>query len=163
MRSWHATVDGAPDAEAIVFEGRCYTFAQLDELANRFAHWATAGLGLVKGDVVALLMENCAHFVAAWLGFAKVGVIASLLNTNVRGAQLVHCIRIRSATPPAVRGAARRGAPSDVRGRTADHGPCCTATNWPTPCATLPMRWTPLRFRRTRSVPRRRPRSGRPA
>ena len=71
--------------------GAQLTYAQHDELANRSAHWAL-GLGLKRGDVVALLLENCVEYTAIWLGLAKVGVAAALLNTQTRGRSLLHSI-----------------------------------------------------------------------
>lgn len=68
------------------------TWAELDAYANRVAHWA-AGEGLQRGDVVALLMENRPEFVAIWLGLSRIGVVTALLNTNLTGDRLAHCMR----------------------------------------------------------------------
>jgi non-ribosomal peptide synthetase component F len=68
--------------------GAQLTFAQHDELANRVAHWALAQ-GLKKGDVVALLLENCLEYTAIWLGLAKLGVVSALINTQTRGQSLL--------------------------------------------------------------------------
>lgn len=60
---------------------------------NRYARWALAR-GLAKGDTVALLMRNGPDYLAIWLGLARVGVCVALLNTNLRGAGLAHCIAV---------------------------------------------------------------------
>ena len=49
--------------------------------------------GLAQGDVVCLLMPNRPEYMAIWLGITKVGVVVSLLNTNLVGPSLAHCIR----------------------------------------------------------------------
>jgi fatty-acyl-CoA synthase len=85
-----------PDAPAILHGERTVTYRMLDEGANRYARWAE-GEGVVKGDVVALLMENRPEFVMAWLGLMKVGGIAALINTHLMGAPLGHTVGLANA------------------------------------------------------------------
>ena len=40
------------------------------------------------------MMPNCAHYMAIWLGLTRTGVAVALLNTQLRGEVLAHCIRI---------------------------------------------------------------------
>ena len=69
-----------------------FTYRQLAERVHRYARWAL-GQRLVKGDVVCLLMTNRPEYMAIWLGITSVGVVVSLLNTNLTGPSLAHCIR----------------------------------------------------------------------
>jgi len=85
-----------PDKEALVFEGRSYTYADYNAQGNRWAHWARAQ-GLKKGDVAALLMENRPEFLFASLGLQKIGVTIALINTNLTGQALAHCVNIAKA------------------------------------------------------------------
>jgi fatty-acyl-CoA synthase len=85
------------DHTALVFEGERYTYRQLDALANRFAAWALAQ-GLARGDTVALLMPNRAEYVPAWMGVSKIGAAAALINNNLTGAALAHCLSISGAS-----------------------------------------------------------------
>jgi fatty-acyl-CoA synthase len=41
---------------------------------------------------VALLLGNCADYAAIWLGITRVGGVVALLNTNLVGDALLHCI-----------------------------------------------------------------------
>jgi fatty-acyl-CoA synthase len=91
-----AAVDKHPQRTAIVFEGRSLTYAQLDAMANRFAHWAM-GRGIKKGDTVALFMPNRIEYVAIWYGLSKVGVATALINNNLAGPALCHCLKISGA------------------------------------------------------------------
>lgn len=84
------------DHTALVFEGERYTYRQLDALANRFAAWAKAQ-GLKHGDTVALLLPNRAEYIPAWIGMAKLGVATALINNNLTGAALAHCLSISNA------------------------------------------------------------------
>ena len=88
---WDKTLARHPDKEAIVFEDSSMTFAEVDKLANRVAHWAHAQ-GLRNGDVVALDMENRLEFVPTWLGLSKAGIVVALINCHVKAKALVHSI-----------------------------------------------------------------------
>jgi fatty-acyl-CoA synthase len=69
------------------------TYAGFNARANRYARWALAN-GIGKGDVVGLLMPNRPEYPAVWLGVARAGGVTALLNTNLRGAALAHCINL---------------------------------------------------------------------
>ena len=90
-------VDQWRDRPAIVFEGRTVSYAELDTLANRYAHWAK-GQGLRRGQTVALFMPNRVDYLAVWYGLSKVGVATALINNTLVGAPLAHCLNISGAT-----------------------------------------------------------------
>lgn len=90
-------VDRFPDNVAVEDDSRSLTYRQLDALANRYGHWAK-GRGLRSSDVIALMMTNRAEYLAAWLGFSKVGVPTALINTNLSGQPLAHCLNIANAS-----------------------------------------------------------------
>jgi fatty-acyl-CoA synthase len=89
-------VDKFADHTALLFESQSWTYAQLDAMANRFAAWGEA-LNLNPGDTVALLLPNCAEYVPAWMGLAKIGVATALINNNLAGGALAHCLSISGA------------------------------------------------------------------
>lgn len=91
-----ATVRAHADNPAILFEGTTLTWRQLDQMANRMARVAL-DLGIGRGDVVALLMENRPEFIATWYGLHKIGAVAALINTNLAAAPLAHSIGISGA------------------------------------------------------------------
>ena len=70
-----------------------FTYRALVERCNQYARWALAH-GISKGDVVCLLMPNRPEYMAIWLGITRVGGIVSLLNTNLTGNSLAHCLNI---------------------------------------------------------------------
>ena len=86
-------VDRFGDNIAVEDEHRRLTYRELDALANRYAHWARSR-NMRRSDVVGLLMCNRADYLAAWIGFSKVGVPTALINTNLTGAALAHCLNI---------------------------------------------------------------------
>jgi fatty-acyl-CoA synthase len=81
------------DTPALLSERESLTYRELAERANQYARWAL-GQGLAKGDVVALLMTNRPEYFAVWLGITSVGGVVALLNTNLLGPSLAHCINI---------------------------------------------------------------------
>src|SRR5215472_18898584 len=83
------------DAPALISDRETLTFRALAERANRYARWALAQ-DLRKGGVVCLLMPNRPEYLAIWLGITRIGAVVSLINTNLTGAALAHCIDIAS-------------------------------------------------------------------
>jgi fatty-acyl-CoA synthase len=81
------------DAPALLSDGENLSFRALAQRANRYARWARAQ-GLKKGDVVCLLMENRPEYMAVWLGITRAGGVAALINTNLVGVSLAHCIDV---------------------------------------------------------------------
>lgn len=82
---------------AMTFEGRTVTYGELDAMANRFAHWGK-GLNLRRGQTVALFMPNRLDYFAIWYGLSKIGVATALINNNLAGLPLAHCLNISGAT-----------------------------------------------------------------
>jgi fatty-acyl-CoA synthase len=80
------------EAPALLSDRRQLTYRGLARRMNQYARWAH-WQGLAKGDVICLLMSNQPEYMAMWLGITSVGVVVALLNTNLKGSSLAHCIR----------------------------------------------------------------------
>jgi fatty-acyl-CoA synthase len=80
-----------PDAEALIAERGTFTYRTLAERSRRYARWALAQ-DLGKGETVCLLMPNRPEYMAIWLGITSVGGVVALINTQLRGESLAHCI-----------------------------------------------------------------------
>jgi fatty-acyl-CoA synthase len=50
--------------------------------------------GLAPGDTVCLMMPNRPEYMAIWLGITSIGAVVALLNTNLAGSALAHCVNI---------------------------------------------------------------------
>jgi len=81
------------DRTAFLFEGREITWSEFNELANRLAHTLSAS-GLGRGDTASVVMENRIEFLATIVALNKIGAVGALINTNLRGRQLIHCITV---------------------------------------------------------------------
>jgi fatty-acyl-CoA synthase len=92
-----AAVEKWRDRTALTFEGRTVSYGELDAIANRFAHWGK-GLNLRRGQTVALFMPNRLEYFCVWYGLSKIGVVTALINNQLAGAALAHCLNISGAS-----------------------------------------------------------------
>jgi fatty-acyl-CoA synthase len=81
------------EAEALISSRGTLTYRTLVERANRYARWALAQK-LAKGETVCLMMPNRPEYLAIWLGITSVGGVVALINTQLLGPSLAHCIDI---------------------------------------------------------------------
>jgi acyl-CoA synthetase (AMP-forming)/AMP-acid ligase II len=85
-----------PEARILTFQGRNFSYAEFAGLVARFAN-VLAGLGLKRGERVALLDTNSPQVLAAMLGVAAGGGIGVPLNFRARPAEIVGMLK--SAEP----------------------------------------------------------------
>src|SRR5438270_10456936 len=85
------------DSAAMTFEGKTLTYGELDAIANRVAHWGK-GQGLRRGQTVALFMPNRLEYFPIWYGLSKIGVVTALINNQLSGLPLAHCLNISGAS-----------------------------------------------------------------
>jgi fatty-acyl-CoA synthase len=81
------------DTPAVQSDRECLTYRELSWRINQYARWALEQR-IAKGEVVGLLMTNRPEYLAIWLGITSVGGVVSLLNTNLTGPSLAHCINV---------------------------------------------------------------------
>ncbi|XP_063955954.1 long-chain fatty acid transport protein 2-like [Lytechinus pictus] len=86
-----------PDRPFLLYQDEKYTYRDAESESNRIARWVKMNSDLSQDETVAVLMKNEPSFIWMWLGFAKLGVGTSLLNYNLKGESLMHCMRISNA------------------------------------------------------------------
>ncbi|MGH3553566.1 MAG: non-ribosomal peptide synthetase, partial [Mycobacterium sp.] len=64
----------SPDAVAVVYEGRQYSYREINEEANRLAHWLIEQ-GIGAEDIVAVLLDKSPELVITALGVLKAGAV----------------------------------------------------------------------------------------
>jgi citronellyl-CoA synthetase len=105
-----------PQGAALLCGDTVLSYAQVTEQANRIAHYLLAQ-GIVKGDCVAIFIENRPQLLVTVLAVAKVGAVSAMINTSQTEDALVHSLAL--VTPVAVVvGDERVAVFNDVRGRT---------------------------------------------
>ncbi len=77
-----------PDHTAVVFEGQRYTNREFNERINRLAN-ALLGLGMAKGDKIAVVLDNSLELLEVYQAVAKTGMVVVPLSPLLRGDALV--------------------------------------------------------------------------
>lgn len=85
----HACVRYA-DQPAFTNMGEVMTFRKLEERSRAFAAYLQEGLGLVKGDRVALMMPNLLQYPVALFGILRAGMIVVNVNPLYTPRELEH-------------------------------------------------------------------------
>jgi len=86
-----AALERTPEKPAIVFEGRTWTFADLDRLSAAYARGLSAK-GIRAGDRVAVFAETCPEVIVALLGHYRLGAIHVPINTRYRAEEVTHIL-----------------------------------------------------------------------
>jgi acyl-CoA synthetase (AMP-forming)/AMP-acid ligase II len=81
-----------PDRIAMYFEEEVYTNKEFNENINKYANFFLNEVGLKKGDIAVVLLENRSEIMFIIVAMAKIGVISSLINTRQREQPLIHSI-----------------------------------------------------------------------
>ncbi|WP_051852420.1 class I adenylate-forming enzyme family protein [Streptomyces aureocirculatus] len=91
VHAFRAAVVGAPDRTALAyFDGRL-SYREVDALSDSVAGHL-AGRGLVRGDRVAIVLQNTPHFVIALLGAWKAGATVVPVNPMYKSAETRHLL-----------------------------------------------------------------------
>ncbi|MFN8558881.1 MAG: long-chain-fatty-acid--CoA ligase, partial [Dehalococcoidia bacterium] len=86
-----------PERDAVVCGATRYTYAQFNERANRLAN-ALAGLGVGKGDRVALLAPNNHRFLECFYGVTAIGAVLVPLNYRLVPSDFIYIVNHAEAT-----------------------------------------------------------------
>jgi long-chain acyl-CoA synthetase len=73
------SASATPDKTLVHFAGHEISYAQVDEMSGRLAT-QLIGLGLERGDKVAVQLPNVPHFLFAYFGILKAGMVMVPLN-----------------------------------------------------------------------------------
>jgi acyl-CoA synthetase (AMP-forming)/AMP-acid ligase II len=72
---------------------KTYTWQEVHDKAVQWAHFFLEQ-GVKPGDMVATYLTNSADFVVIWLGLWCIGCAPAMLNYNLRGDAMIHCLKI---------------------------------------------------------------------
>ncbi|MCU0513397.1 MAG: long-chain fatty acid--CoA ligase [Anaerolineae bacterium] len=85
-----------PDQQAVVDAGktphRAFTYAELNNRANRLAHYLRHGAGIRRGDRVAILAHNGVEYLDTFFACGKLGAVMVGLNWRLHWRELVDLI-----------------------------------------------------------------------
>ena len=80
-----------PERDAMVFDGRRWSYEQIYERVNRLAN-AFRGLGIKKGDRIGILQVNCSQYIESYFAAAKTGGIFVPLNFRAKAEEMAYMI-----------------------------------------------------------------------
>ena len=80
------------DKAAIVSGSQRVSYSELDEVSNRVAN-ALLGMGVSKGDRVAMLLSSSPEFVTIFFGIVKIGAIAVPFDTKCKFDEVATLLR----------------------------------------------------------------------
>ena len=83
---------GRREQEALEFEGRVYTFGEIEVRSNRMAQWLLAR-GIKAGDRLAVYLPNSVEIIDLYLACVKLGVIFVPVNILYREREIGHILR----------------------------------------------------------------------
>lgn len=83
-----------PNQYAIFYEDQKYTYLKFNEIVNQYANYFLS-IGIKKGDIINLFIENRPELIFIITAFSKIGVIGSLINTNQKRKSLEHSFTIK--------------------------------------------------------------------
>ena len=78
-----------PGREAIVFDGRRWTYAEIEEQANQVANGLLRA-GIRQGDHVALVCPNRPEFVTSYFGILKVGAVVVCVSALLKAREIAY-------------------------------------------------------------------------
>lgn len=83
-------------ADCVWSRSGCYTWIQAQQEVHKFANYFLS-LGVRPGNLVAFYLQNSPEFVFAWLALWCIGAAPAMINYNLAGKALLHCLDIASA------------------------------------------------------------------
>jgi fatty-acyl-CoA synthase len=93
-----------PDRLAVVDTGKPdrphYTYAQMNERANRFANWLQETVGVHKGDRIGIVAHDGVEFLDAFFACGKLGAILGCYNWRMHWRELAQVVN--DTTPKAL-------------------------------------------------------------
>ena len=87
------SVNENPNGLALLYQDRQLTYTEFNQWINRLAHYFLSQ-GIVKGDCIAIIVENRPELLAVVGACAKIGAIAAMVNTAQKGKVLAYSINL---------------------------------------------------------------------
>lgn len=85
------------DRPFLIYEGRHWSYKQSYDIVCRYATWLKERYTVKKGEIVALDFMNKPSMLWIWLGLWAIGARPAMINYNLAGERLVHCVKTSTA------------------------------------------------------------------
>ncbi|KAI4129275.1 MAG: hypothetical protein LQ338_002327 [Usnochroma carphineum] len=93
----HALAKSTANHPFIIYEENTWTFREVYDTALKYGTWLKTKYRIAPKEMVALDFMNRPEMVFVWLGLWGIGACPALINYNLTGAPLIHCIATSTA------------------------------------------------------------------
>ncbi|KAH8817008.1 hypothetical protein F5884DRAFT_778187 [Xylogone sp. PMI_703] len=92
---YHMLEIADPNADALWFEGKTWTYRQmLEEVNSLVQHLTSLPVPIKAGNIVVVMTTNSPEMVWTIYALSAIGAYPSLVNTSLKGAVLKHCVDV---------------------------------------------------------------------
>ncbi|KAL8897014.1 MAG: hypothetical protein Q9207_007430 [Kuettlingeria erythrocarpa] len=81
----------------LIYEGRTWTFKEAYDTVLQYGTWLKSKYNVAPKEIVALDFMNCPAMIFLMLGLWSIGAYPALVNYNLTGAPLLHCLSTSTA------------------------------------------------------------------
>lgn len=85
-----------PNNLCVVFEERSWTYRQFFDAVVRVGNWLVKDLDIQKNEIVAMDGGNSPEYIMLWHAIEAIGACPALINSNLSGKSLEHCVLVRT-------------------------------------------------------------------
>lgn len=85
------------DRPFLIYEGTTWSYKEAYDMILRYATWLKERYNIKKGEIVALDFTNKPALIWVWYGLWAIGAKPAMINYNLSGERLLHCVKTSSA------------------------------------------------------------------
>lgn len=94
---WEESALRRGNDECIWSREGCYSWTQAYDRVHQYAQWFLSQ-GVRPKDLVGVYLQNSPDFMLIWIALWSIGAAPALINYNLAGKALQHCLKISGAT-----------------------------------------------------------------
>ncbi|KAL8714551.1 MAG: hypothetical protein Q9220_001499 [cf. Caloplaca sp. 1 TL-2023] len=81
----------------LIYQGKTWTFREVYDRVLQHGTWLKTSFKIAPKEIAALTFMNCPEFIFLWMGLWSIGAYPALINYNLTGAPLIHCLKTSTA------------------------------------------------------------------
>ena len=93
MLEEHAASKNTANRPFIAYEGREWTFKEVYDNVLQYGSWLKSNYLIAPGEVIAMDFMNCPQYIFLLMAIWSLGARPALINYNLKGDPLLHCIK----------------------------------------------------------------------
>ncbi|KAL8934849.1 MAG: hypothetical protein Q9216_005702 [Gyalolechia sp. 2 TL-2023] len=93
----HALAKSTAKHPCLMYEGKTWTFGEVYDIVLKYGTWLKKTYKVAPKEIVALDFMNRPEIIFIWLGLWSIGAYPALINYNLTGPPLIHCLTTSTA------------------------------------------------------------------